>query len=168
MITSNQLLQEFESATNAYVRIVSSLSQEELNTVPYEGSWTVAQITEHIFKSDNAVLKALYGPVQTTNRPADEGVENLKSIFLNYTTKLKSPEFIIPTDVKHDKEQLITAFKGVRELISKAIKTLDLTVTCSMPVFGEPTRLELISFVIFHTQRHTNQVQHIFEKLIHA
>lgn len=168
MITSNQLLQEFESATNAYVRIVSSLSEEELNTIPYEGSWTVAQITEHIFKSDNAVIKALYGPVQTTSRPADEGVENLRTTFLNFTTKLKSPEFIIPTDAKHDKDQLITAFKGVRDLIGKAIKTLDLTVTCSMPVFGQPTRLELISFVIFHTQRHTNQVQRIFEKLIHA
>lgn len=158
MVTSNELLQQFETATNLYIEVLTSFSEEEINRVPYEGSWTAAQVTDHLFKSDNGILKALYGPTQPANRPVDENVANIKAVFLDFTTKLKSPDFIIPDNVSHDKQTLIGAFKSVRELLGKAIKTLDLSATCSMAVLGELTRFELISFVIYHTQRHTNQI----------
>jgi len=35
-----------------------------------------------------------------------------------------------------------------------------------LPILGNPTRLEIIAFVIVHTQRHTNQVKRIAEKLV--
>lgn len=166
MKTSAELLQEFEAVTNSYIDLVAGLSQDEINTVPFTGSWTAAQVTEHLCKSDSAMIQALNGPVQPTNRPPDKGVNKLRSIFLDFSTKLPSPEFIIPAPETHDKESLIAAFKNGREQIGKAIQTLDLSATCHMPIFGEPTRLELIAFVIFHTQRHTNQVKNISEKLI--
>jgi uncharacterized damage-inducible protein DinB len=166
MKTSAELLQEFELATNAYLDIVAGLSQEEINAVPFEGSWTAAQVTEHLYMSDNGMIKALNGPVQPTSRPPDAMVDNLKAIFLDFSTKLKSPDFIIPVEGTHDKDALLSAFKAGREQIGKAIKTLDLTATCHLPIFGEPTRLELITFVIVHTQRHTHQVKRIAEKLV--
>jgi uncharacterized damage-inducible protein DinB len=166
MKTPTELYQEFEAATNAYLDIVAALSQDEINTVPFPGSWTAAQVTEHLCKSDNAMIQALNGPVQPTSRPADEMVNNLRATFLDFSTKLPSPEFIIPAAGTHDKDDLLSFFKAGREQIGKAIKTLDLTATCQLPIFGEPTRLELIAFVIFHTQRHTNQVKHISEKLV--
>lgn len=161
-----ELLQEFEAATNSYIDLVATLSQDEINTVPFTGSWTAAQVTEHLCKSDTAMIQALNGPVQPTNRPPDAGVDKLRSIFLDFTTRLPAPEFIIPAAETHDKDSLIAAFKTGREQLGKAIQTLDLTATCHMPIFGKPTRLELIAFVIFHTQRHTNQVKHISEKLV--
>jgi hypothetical protein len=112
------------------------------------------------------MIRALNGPVQPTTRTPDEYVNNLSAIFLDFSTKLPSPEFIIPDAGIHDKDDLLSFFKAGREQIGKAIKTLDLTATCHMPIFGEPTRLELIAFIIFHTQRHTNQVKHISEKLV--
>ena len=166
MKTSAELLQEFETVTNSYIDLVTTFSQDEINTVPFPGSWTAAQVTDHLCKSDNAMIQALNGPVQPTTRPADKGVNKLRSIFLDFSTKLPAPEFIIPEPGTHDKDSLIAAFKNGREQIGNAIQTLDLSATCHMPIFGEPTRLELIAFVIFHTQRHTNQVKHISEKLV--
>jgi uncharacterized damage-inducible protein DinB len=166
MKTSAELLQEFEAVTNSYIDLVTALSQDEINTVPFPGSWTAAQVTEHLCKSDSAMIQALNGPVQPTTRPPDKGVNKLRSIFLDFTTKLPAPEFIIPAPGTHDKDSLIAAFKTGRDQLGKAIQTLDLTATCHMPIFGKPTRLELIAFVIFHTQRHTNQVKHISEKLV--
>jgi len=166
MKTSNELYQELEAATNAYLDVVAALSQDEINTVPFPGSWTAAQVTEHLCKSDNAMIQALNGPVQQTNRAADEMVSNLRTIFLDFSTKLPSPEFIIPDAGTHDKDDLLNFFRAGREQIGKAIKTLDLTATCHLPIFGEPTRLELIAFIIFHTLRHTNQVKKISEKLV--
>ncbi|MFL5743410.1 MAG: DinB family protein [Niastella sp.] len=166
MKTATDLLQDFEEATNEYLEIVSGLSQDEINTVPYPGSWTAAQVTEHLCKSDKGMLGALNGPVYPTNRPADAGVDGLRKTFLDFSTKLPSPDFIIPEDTTYDKDNLMEAFKAGREQIGNAIKSLDLTTGCQMPIFGEPTRLELIYFVIFHTQRHTNQVKRISEKLV--
>jgi uncharacterized damage-inducible protein DinB len=161
MINPREMLQEFETATAEYINVASSFSQEQFNAVPYEGCWSAAQVTDHLFKSDNGILKALYGPTQTTERAPDENVPGIKKTFLDFTTKLSSPDFIIPDNVSHDKDSLISAFKSVRELLGKAIKTLDLSALCSMPVLGELTRLELIAFVIYHTQRHTHQVTKI-------
>ncbi|AEW02139.1 hypothetical protein A4D02_08980 [Niastella koreensis] len=166
MKTATDLLQDFEEATNGYLDIVSGLSQDEINTVPNPGSWTAAQVTEHLCKSDIGMLRALNGPVYPTNRPPDAGVDNLRTVFLDFSTKLQSPDFIIPEDTTYDKDILMEAFKAGREQIGNAIISLDLTASCQMPIFGEPTRLELIYFVIFHTQRHINQVKRISEKLV--
>lgn len=169
MKTANELYLEFEAATKAYIDKVAALSQSELNTVPFEGSWTAAMVTEHLCKSDNGMIQTLNGPVQpTTNRQPDDFVNNLRSVFLDFNTKLPSPEFIIPENKTYDKEDLITRFKTGREQIGKAIKSLDLIPTCSLPILGNPTRMELIAFIIFHTQRHTNQVKNICEKLVAA
>jgi hypothetical protein len=166
MNTPAELLQEFETVTNAYINLVTTLNQDEINTVPFTGSWTAAQVTEHLCKSDSAMIQALNGPVQPTNRPPDAGVNKIRSIFLDFSTKLPAPDFIIPEPGTHDKDSLIGAFKSGREQIGKAIQTLDLSATCHMPIFGKPTRLELIAFIIFHTQRHTNQVKNISDKLV--
>jgi hypothetical protein len=166
MKTPAELLQEFEAATNTYLEMVAALSQDEMNAVPFTGSWTAAQVTEHLCKSDKGVVQVLNGPVQPTNRPPDKGVDKLRSIFLDFSTKLPAPEFIIPEPGTYDKDNLISTFKTGREQIGKAIQTLDLSATCHMPILFDPTRLELINFVIFHTQRHTNQVKHIIEKLV--
>ena len=166
MKTATELLQDFEAATEGYLDIVSGFNQEDINTVPFLGSWTAAQVTEHLCKSDKGMINALNGPVYPTNRPPDAGVENLRHIFLDFSTKLQSPDFIIPEDKSYDKDTLIDAFKTGREQIGNAIQSIDLTTSCQMPIFGEPTRLELICFVIFHTQRHINQVKHISEKLV--
>jgi hypothetical protein len=166
MKTANELYLEFEAATKAYLDKVAALSQSEMNTVPFEGSWTAAQVTEHLCKSDHGMIQTLNGPVQPTNRQPDAMVNNLEGIFLDFSTKLPSPEFIIPDDKIYDKDNLIARFKAGREQIGKAIKSLDLNPTCSLPILGDPTRLELITFVIVHTQRHTNQVKRICEKLV--
>jgi hypothetical protein len=166
MKTANELLLEFEAATNAIIEKVAALSQSAINTVPYSGSWTAAQVIEHLCKSDQAMIQALNGPVQPTSRPPDKMVDNLRAIFLDFSTKLPAPEFIIPSNETFDKENLIATFKSGRGELGKAIQTLDLTATCHMPIFGKPTRMELIAFVIFHTMRHTNQVKNITEKLV--
>ncbi|OQP58673.1 hypothetical protein A4R26_02745 [Niastella populi] len=156
---------EFEAATNAIIEKVAALSQSEINKVPFSGSWTAAQVIEHLCKSDQAMIQALNGPVQPTSRPPDEMVDNLRNIFLDFSTKLPSPDFIIPSNETFDKENLIGTFKAGRAEIGKAIQTLNLTETVHMPIFGKPTRLEILTFVIFHTMRHTNQVKNITEKL---
>jgi hypothetical protein len=169
-ISQDQLPFEFEKATQELIRVLTAFEQEQINIVPTYGGWTAGQVGEHLFKSDSAILNALHGPVKETKRVPDKNVEEINAAFLDFSTKMKSPDIIIPADnVDHDKDTLIMALKSNRDLMGKAIRSLDLSLTCTDPVMsavvGEWTRLEYINFVISHTHRHINQLKKIHKNL---
>jgi hypothetical protein len=168
IINQKDLSSEFENATKELMQLLIAFGQQQINTKPQEGGWTAAQVGEHLFKSDSAILKALYGPLKDAMRAPDEQVEGINQAFLDFSIKLKSPDQLIPEDIEHDKEAMISALKSTRDLLGKAIKTLDLTPICTEPVMmsivGEWTRLEYINFVISHTHRHIHQLKKIFNK----
>ena len=92
-------------------------------------------------------------------------VDTINDIFLDFTTKLKSPDFIIPTDEPANKEDLLKALNEVRERIKSASATVDLTNTITsfpFPGVGEFTGYEWIYFLVCHTKRHTHQLKNIF------
>ena len=105
----------------------------------------------------------LYGPVKKTSRPPDGRIEDLKSVFLDFNLKMKSPDFIIPEKKDYHRSQLQDDFKKTASQLKEAVKTLDLSEICvdTPSVLGELTRLELISFIILHTKRHTHQLENI-------
>ncbi|NIG56545.1 DinB family protein [Chitinophaga sp. Cy-1792] len=140
---------------------LAAFTTEQLNTIPFEGSWTAAQVAEHIQKSVNADV--LYGKVE--KRPAQEDkLEGLRKIFLNFDIKMQSPDFIIPSGRFHEKEALLADLSERWQRISVAAQTLDLSLTCldfEMPGMGYLTRYELIGFFVVHTTRHIHQLKKI-------
>lgn len=169
-ISQDQLPLEFEKATEELVLVLTAFDQQQINALPATGGWTAGQVGDHLFKSDSAILNALHGPVKETGRQPDEHVDMINNAFLDFSTKMNSPEIIIPAnDVAHEKEMLIVALKSNRDLMAKAIRSLDLSLTCTDPVMsgivGEWTRLEYINFVISHTHRHINQLKKIHKNL---
>jgi len=169
VISRKELSSAFEAVTKELLQVLISFDQPQINTAPFAGGWTAAQVGEHLFKSDSSILNALYGPVKETHRAVDEYVDGINSQFLDFSTKMKAPDLIIPADMEHDKETLISALKSTRLLLGKAIKSLDLSLTCTDPVLsaiaGELTRLEYINFVISHTHRHINQLKEIYNRI---
>lgn len=131
---------------------------------PAENSWSVGQVMEHILKA-NSGLKSLFAEnIGETNRPTDEKVPVIKSVFLDFSTKLDAPGFIIPTEKTHDKQQQLDKMKALKDGTLQLIGSSDLSKTCmgfELPVFGYLTRLEWILFTLFHAQRHTNQIKNI-------
>src|SRR5688572_12000129 len=90
------LIEEVDNTTRELLRLIAVLDHAQLNTVPFEGSWTAAQVAQHVFKSDELILKSLNGPGKPTSRPIDEGIQSIKETFLNFNTKLISPAEIVP------------------------------------------------------------------------
>jgi hypothetical protein len=168
IISQKDLSSEFDKATNELMQLLIAFGQQQINTKPPDGGWTAAMVGEHLFKSDSAILKALYGPVKDAMRTPDKHVNSINRAFLDFSTKMKSPDLIIPEDIEHDKEAMISALKSTRDLLGKAIKTLDLSPICTDPdmsgLVGEWTRQEYINFVISHTHRHIHQLKKIFNK----
>ena len=138
---------------------------QQLNTIPFAGSWTAGQVAEHIIKS---VSELPDEKTETPKRFEDEKVYLLKKIFLDFTTKMKSPDFIVPQQTTHDKAALLQSLTDIEDNLIRIIKTKDLSLLCldfEFPSVGYLTRLEWIKFFIFHTQRHTRQIVNIYNHL---
>lgn len=157
-----ELLKELDDTEIEFSGAISSFNDDEFNIVPFEGSWTAGQVAKHILLSASS-LRVLYGPVKKTSRPPDGRIEDLKSVFLDFNLKMKSPDFIIPEKKDYQRSQLQDDFKKTASQLKEAVKTLDLSEICvdTPSVLGELTRLELISFIILHTKRHTRQLKNI-------
>ncbi|NNU33478.1 DinB family protein [Mucilaginibacter sp. S1162] len=122
------LLTELENARTNLAQAISSIPDDQFNTVPFKDSWTAGQVTEHIFKALG--VNVLYGKNQPTERAPDENVEETGKLFLNMDIKMKSPDFIYPSDGPHDKKEMLAKLEDSLDKLITAAKTLDLTLTC--------------------------------------
>jgi len=159
-----ELSATFDSATNEFLDLISSATLEQLNTMPFVDSWTAAQLSEHVTKSNQSVAQALNGPGHKVDRDISEREPELKNIFLNFSTKLKSPEFILPTKDKYEKKEVFEGLKNSVAMVRKAYDEQNLSEAVKHRVFGEITKLELLYFVTYHIQRHLRQLKKIFEE----
>jgi len=163
---SKEILREMTSTTDKLLQAIQSFPSEKFNTVPFAGSWTAAQVSDHILKSVAGILELLYGDTKPTTRQPDEKVDAIKTMFLDFTTRMKSPDFVLPGNDSIEKEKMLISWEDLKTKMTEAISNLDLSATSTvfeLPGFGEFTRTEWISFAIYHTQRHTHQLKKIHE-----
>jgi len=163
---TTKLLIEINQTLTELLQLLSLFDQEQINVIPFESSWTAGQLAQHLILSNAAIVRIVNGPVKETLRQPDENIKKIKSDFFDFTTKMQSPDFIVPEKIHFNKEDLIRATGNIKTQLYESIETLDLTKTCitELPV-GALTRLEAIHFVLYHTQRHIHQLKNIFQKL---
>lgn len=169
MVKINELkniLSEIENVSKDLVEVISSFSQDKLNTVPFEGSWTAAQVTDHIMKSTTAMERFLKRPGIATKRKPNERVGELKKIFLDFNTRLQSPDFILPSTDNFKIEVITENIKSCFEQLKQTGEKVNLSDMLKHLIFGEITRLEILYFILYHTQRHIHQIKNIAQKLI--
>jgi len=159
------LLTELRDVFEKWNAALDAFGEEEINRVPFEGSWTPGQVAEHIIKSVSALPDR---HTEATQRPYDEYVTPIAEIFLNFSIKLQSPDFVLPGPGPQDKKELQKTFEGIQGRHENAVRTTDLTATCldfELPTIGLLTRYEWIKFYLVHMQRHTWQLSKIRESM---
>ena len=166
---TNTILAEFKNINNRFLHLLSSFTEEQFNIVPFEGSWTAAQVGDHVERSQFLVSGIMSSPTMPTQRDSQEKVETLKRIFLDFTTKLTSPEMILPSAEKMEKARIINNLTSIAGKVDEVINTVNLAEICTafkLPNIGEMTGEEWAYFIIYHTQRHTHQLNNILQKVI--
>ena len=98
-------------------------------------------------------------------RNTDERAEELKKMFLDFTVKYQSPGFIVPEKKEYQKESVVEQLKISIEQLKKLRGETNLNDIITLPVFGEITKLEILYFVLYHTQRHIQQLKNVFHIL---
>ncbi|RPD41419.1 DinB family protein [Chitinophaga barathri] len=157
-----------DSAISEMAGLLASCSQQQANQVPFAGSWTAAQVAEHIRMSVGGCVELLQGGAKpTTDRAPDAKVEDVK-VFLNFDIKMQSPDFILPEDKEYDKDALVKEMENIRRGLNGALGGKDLTETLTdfdFPFLGQMTRLEVLHFATYHTLRHSHQLKKIIKTL---
>lgn len=159
---------KLNTSLNEFQESFSSTNEKYVNTVPPQGGWTAAQLARHVIKANSGFLKLLNGPFKETKRKHDEFAESIKISFLDFNTKLKSPDYVIPEIIDYNKEDLSKSLEEVNRGLIQSVKFLDMTKTCigsELPVLGYLTRVEAVYFITYHTQRHTHQLKNIIQEL---
>ncbi len=158
---------EFEKASDELIQLISATNEDQFNEIPFEGSWSVAQVGDHLLKS-YGIVNVLNGQGAETKRLQGKEIEKVKKIFLDFDAKYKSAEAILPTNERIEKEKLLNALQKRIGEIKEVIQTKDLTETCVGFPFkgiGELTRMEWLYVILYHTQRHIHQMKNILEQL---
>jgi len=160
-INTKELFAPLDKVSSELLIIIESLSESTLNTIPFKHSWTAAQLTTHVTKSNSSIAQALNMEAKPAQRDPAERVQELRGIFLDFTTKFKTPDFILPTEDTYEKNILIARLNRSNERLREAAGRVDLSGIINLPAFGEITKLELLHFVLYHTQRHLHQLKNI-------
>lgn len=159
------LSEEIRKTNEEFINLISELTNEELNTVPFAGSWTAGQVADHIIKSTGGIPD---NATEQVDRPPDAQVEGIRRVFLDFSIKFKSPEFIIPAAGPFETDLLTAELDRIKKQNSAIALTRDLSRLCvdfALPGFGNLTRYEWLKFIVYHTQRHTHQLRKIKREL---
>ena len=163
-LSKQELAAQAKQTGAALLDTLASFNDEQFNTQPSYGGWTAGQVAEHLLLS-GGVAEAVHGnTTPTTDRKPDAYCAMIAGIFLDFSTRLQSPDFILPSGGYHDKPEMLKKTKLVWERIGEGIDALDLSVTCTdfeMPTVGHLTRLEWLWFYVWHSQRHLRQLNNI-------
>jgi len=161
-LNTMELFTSLDDATSEFLQLVSSFGEKQINAVPFENSWTAAQVAEHVTKSNSGIALSLQKEGEVIARNPEERARELKETFLNFSTKLQSPKFILPTKDIYSKEEVIAELKKSIWQIKDLSRRVNLSEAIKHPAFGEITKLEMLHFVVYHTQRHIHQIKKIF------
>ena len=145
---------------------ISQFSESEFNMIPYQGSWTAGQVVQHIILAASGYSEVFSGETQKSTRKYDEKVKEIEKLFLNFSIKMDSPASIFPEKKEYSKNDLSIKLLQIESELLNAAEQFDLTlipVKFQIPGFGEFTIYECIRFALIHTQRHTHQLNTIFQ-----
>ncbi|SHH71478.1 DinB family protein [Flavobacterium defluvii] len=148
--------------------IFSKFSENEINQIPFQGSWTPGQVVQHIILACSGYPKLFGGKTEKTTRKPDEKIKDIEGLFLNFSIKMDSPVFLIPEKKEYSKNELSLELLRIESELLDCAEKYDLTLTCldfQVPGFDKFTMYEWIDFALVHTQRHTHQLNTIFQYL---
>ena len=164
-LDKNEIFTATGEAISQLIDLMLPIDENKINTIPYEGSWTAPQLLTHVTKSINGMAKAMLMDAKPAERDPGERIEELKKIFLDFSKKLKSPDFIVPEEGTYERQPTIDKLNESFTQFKENTNSANLNDLVEGLPLGPITKLEIIHFVLFHTQRHLHQMKKICNAL---
>jgi hypothetical protein len=149
------------TAFDQFIDTFSSFDDTKINRIPFEGSWTPAQVAWHIILATDGLPD---GKTRPAGRAADALLPGIRSWWEDLSQKFTSPEPLRPDDTPRTKEFILSELNRVRKKDLHIVSSMDLTAICldiELPHTGFLTRLEWLWFIEMHLKRHLSQLENM-------
>lgn len=147
---------------------IKGLSTAQLNFKATPESWSVAECTEHIAITENALYGMFEGALKTTPDPSKRSEvkmtdDQVWNMITDRSTKFKTQEQFVPSGKFGSHDATIKAFGDSRDSHIKYIKSTkdDLRNRYQQLPFGTIDAYQVILFIAAHTERHIKQIEEI-------
>lgn len=160
-----EIIAELQTVFDAVTKALQNTDEGQLNEIPFEDSWTVGQVADHIVICSGSILDS---KTKDAERPYDEKAGDLRSIFADMEQKSEAAAAVYPKAPPHNKIELISKVKANKEQLVTMAEERDLSqlsLDMEFPYMGYLTRYEWLTFISAHTERHLNQINNIKKSL---
>ena len=152
----------------AILNSVQNLTDDQLNEVTTEGSWSIAQVLEHLYIMEKNVVHQLQ---LALNREAFEEAEPFPlHVIADRTKKISAPDFLMHSanfkTLEELKVKLATSRDALEQLMQETNEEGLNRKTLAHLRFGVLTVSQWIALVGYHEQRHLGQIEEIKETLL--
>ncbi|MFF5993581.1 DinB family protein [Lysinibacillus sp. KU-BSD001] len=146
---------------------ISSLTDEQLNAVVEEGTWSIAQILEHLYLLEENVGK------QIAKTLLNKDVNVLGAfpvhVVADRKRKVEAPHFLLPSNEPQTlaelKHKLTTSRETLMHIIGEASDS-DLTEKAfAHHRFGTLSLKQWVALIGYHEERHLGQIEEVKQAL---
>lgn len=166
MIAKQELPSQIDRVFEPLERLVDGLEQEQIDRKDNPDRWSIGQVLQHMIIAHSGTKEFCATNTEPTERDPGQQLEPIRALFLDYSIKMTTADFLYPPYQSTDKAEAIQKINAIKTELLDIVQNFDLTVTCKqmeLPTFGYLTRLEWVNFTLDHMQRHTEQIR----RLIH-
>lgn len=168
----NSVAEIFDSIDETRAKLtgtVSDLSEAEQNFRPAENAWSVAELVEHVAKTEASIVPLVFrllknaeaegaGSDGTINPPISLVAQHEQA----RTSRFQAPEMIRPegtASVSESLAKLAESRATIRSLHSR-LEAIDLSNTAfPHPAFGKLNLYQWLAFIGLHEGRHLEQIE---------
>lgn len=163
-----EIKQKLKETRDELFGILTGLSGDQLNQQKDLNSWSISQVCQHLFKTEELYVVAIKKGLKSKE---DSFIENKSVEFLlDRSQKLKAPDNAKPTDEFLEYKEIIEKLNNSRQKLLELLNTVEDQSVLSRrhfihPVFKEMLLIEWVKSLYLHEQRHINQINEIIDRL---
>ncbi|WP_339289446.1 DinB family protein [Ureibacillus sp. FSL K6-0786] len=156
-------MEKIQKTREKLLQSVRSLSNEQLNAVPEEGKWSIAQVLEHLYLME---MNTVDGILETLSKDEYNPTEE-KPLYhiLDRTVKRVAPDDLTPSEKFQTLEELIQKLEKSREALWQSIEGVseeDLEQKSFIHRrYGLLSIRQWVSLIGYHEERHLQQIEEI-------
>jgi hypothetical protein len=159
---------QLDNNTALFLDILDTIPADKLTARNQHTQWNIMESAEHVLMIEQSVRETLEGKITpVVDRTPDSKVKPIADLFMDLSKRLFVTKPISSKTVYKDIASYSKDFRANRELI-KASLDKNAEMECKAfehNLFGYLTKIEWIYYLIYHTERHLQQISRIEDNL---
>ena len=162
----HKLYTDLDNNTRLFLDIFDTIPADKLQQKSEQTNWSIMDCAEHMLISEQAVTQALSGKAEPVeDREPNSKVADISHSFTEFDKRLRGtggPDTL--EGGYNNTADFSRAFRQNREDLKVILEKEPIDWVCKEkehPIFGFMTRIEWVYYLIYHTERHLQQINRI-------